>query len=142
MTEYELLYLIVERRNEVMSLIQWWGAVSIGVIAASHFIDRTFNLFLITLIAFFYGFFSIFVIRMVDTLYDQLLMAFTDLAIYAENAESVSKQTEIMLQVLSSGRLSISSTFLALVLCGLTIASVSYPIWRYWKYYRYSTFNT
>ena len=136
MTEYELLYLIVERRNEVMSLIQWWGAISIGVIAASHFIDRTFNLFLMILIALFYGSFSIFVIRMVDTLYDQLLMAFTDLAIYAENVESISKQTEIMLQVLSSGRLSVSSTFLALVLCGLTIAAVSYPIWRYWKYYR------
>ncbi len=63
MTEYELLFLIVERRSELINMIQWWDAISIGVIVSSHLIDRKINLFVIILIVVFYIFFSLFVIR-------------------------------------------------------------------------------
>ena len=133
MTEYELLYLIVERRNELINLIQWWGAISIGVIASTHFIDRKINLFVIILIAVFYVSFSLFAIRMVFAFYEQLLMAYTDLEIYAKSVESVSQQTQAMIGILTNGRLSESFVYLTFVLCGLTIATCSYPIWRYWE---------
>jgi hypothetical protein len=133
MTEYELLYLIVERRSELINLIQWWGAISIGVIASSHFIDRKINMFVIILIVVFYIFFSLFAIRMVFAFFEQLLMAFTDLAMYADSTESVSQQTQAMIVILTSGRLFESSVYLAFVMCGLTIATCSYPIWRYWE---------
>ena len=133
MTEYELLFLIVERRSELINLIQWWGAISIGVIVSSHFMDRKINLFVIILIVVFYIFFSLFVIRMVFAFFEQLLMAFTDLAIYAESVELISQQTQAMVAILTSGRLFESSVYLAFVMCGLTIATCSYPIWRYWE---------
>lgn len=131
MTEYELLYLIIERRSEGINLLQWWGAVSIGIIVASHFTGRTLNIFIITLIVSFYIFFSLFVIRMSGALFDQLLMAFSDLVIYAEGTEAVSKQTQAMIQVHLSGRLSKTAVYLSLVFYGLTIGTCSYPIWRY-----------
>ena len=133
MTEYELLYLTVERRNELINLIQWWGAISIGVIVSSHFIDRKINLFVIILIVVFYILFSLFAIRMVFAFFEQLLMAFADLAMYAECVESVSQQTQAMIVILTNGRLSESFVYLALVMCGLTIATCSYSIWRYWE---------
>ncbi len=92
MTEFELVYLIDERRSELIKLIQWWGAISFGVIATTHFLDRTINFFIITLIIVFYAAFSIFVIRMNTALSDQLLTAFVDLATYTENSGSVSSQ--------------------------------------------------
>ncbi len=131
MTEYELLYLIIERRNEGINLLQWWGAVSIGIIVASHFAERTLNIFIITLVVSFYIFFSLFVIRMADALFDQLLMAFSDLVIYAEKAEMVSEQTKAMIQIHLTGRLSETVVYLSLVFYGLTIGTCSYPIWQY-----------
>lgn len=141
MTEYELLCLIVERRSELINLIQWWGAISIGVIASSHFIDRKINLFVIMLIVVSYLFFSLFAIRMVFAYFDQLLMAFTDLAMYADSVASVSQQTQAMIVILKSGRLFESSVYLAFVMCGLTIATCSYPIWRYWECQKRSVNN-
>ena len=123
----------VERRNELINLIQWWGAISIGVIVSSHFIDRKINLFIIILIVVFYILFSFFAIRMVFAFFEQLLMAFTDLAMYAESVESISQQTQAMIVILTNGRLSESFVYLTFVLCGLTIATCSYPIWRYWE---------
>ena len=131
MTEYELLYLIIERRNEGINLLQWWGAVSIGIIVASHFAERTLNIFIITLVVSFYIFFSLFVIRMAGALFDQLLMAFSDLVIYAEKAEVVSEQTNAMIQIHLSERLSKTVVYLSLVFYGLTIGTCSYPIWQY-----------
>ena len=131
MTEYELLYLIIERRNEGINLLQWWGAISIGIIAASHLAGRTLNIFIITLIVGFYIFFSLFVIRMAGALFDQLLMAFSDLVIYAEKAEMVSEQTKAMIQIHLTGRLSETVVYLSLVFYGLTIGTCSYPIWQY-----------
>ncbi len=81
----------------------------------------------------FYIFFSLFVIRMAGALFDQLLMAFSDLAIYAEGAETVSKQTEAMLQIYLSGFLSKTAIYFSLVFHGLTIGTCSYPIWMYLK---------
>ncbi len=141
MTEYELLYLTVERRNEMINLIQWWGAISIGVIVSSHFIDRKINLFVIILIVVFYILFSLFAIRMVFAFFEQLLMAFADLAMYAESVESVSQQTQAMIVILTNGRLSESFVYLAVVMCGLTIATCSYPIWRYWECRKCSAIN-
>ncbi len=131
MTEYELLYLIIERRNEGINLLQWWGAISIGIIAASHLAGRTLNIFIITLIVSFYIFFSLFVIRMAGALFDQLLMAFSDLVNYAEKAEMVSEQTKAMVQIHLSERLSETVIYLSLVFYGLTIGTCSYPIWQY-----------
>jgi len=131
MTEYELLYLIIERRNEGINLLQWWGAVSIGIIVASHFAERTLNIFIITLVVSFYIFFSLFVVRMADALFDQLLMAFSDLVVYAEGTETVSKQTQAMIQIHLSRRLSETVVYLSLVFYGLTIGTCSYPIWQY-----------
>ena len=131
MTEYELLYLIIERRNEGINLLQWWGAVSIGIIVASHFAERTLNIFIIMLVVSFYIFFSLFVIRMAGALFDQLLMAFSDLVIYAEKAEVVSEQTKAMIQIHLSSRLSETVVYLSLVFYGLTIGTCSYPIWQY-----------
>jgi len=142
MTEYELLYLIIERRNEALNLLQWWGAISIGVIVASHFTGRTLNLFIITLMISFYIFFSLFVIRMADALFDQLLMAFSDLVIYAEQAAAVSNQTKAMIQIHLTDRLSQSALFLSLVFYGLTIGTCSYPIWRYLKTRKHRTTGT
>ncbi len=131
MTEYELLYLIIERRNEGINLLQWWGAVSIGIIVASHLAERTLNIFIITLIVSFYILFSLFVIRMAGALFDQLLMAFSDLVIYAEKAEVVSEQTNTMIKIHLSERLSKTVVYLSLVFYGLTIGTCSYPIWQY-----------
>jgi len=131
MTEYELIYLIIERRNEGINLLQWWGAVSIGIIVASHLAERTLNIFIITLVVSFYIFFSLFVVRMADALFDQLLMAFSDLVIYAEGTETVSKQTQAMIQIHLSRRLSETVVYLSLVFYGLTIGTCSYPIWQY-----------
>ncbi len=125
MTEFELVYLIVERRSELIKLIQWWGAISFGVIATTHFLDRTINLFIITLIIVFYAAFSIFVIRMNTALSDQLLTAFVDLATYTENSESVSSQAHAMIEILVDNRLSTSFNFIEFVLWGLSIAAVA-----------------
>lgn len=131
MTEYELVYLIVERRNELIKLLQWWGAISFGVIATTHFLDRTINLFIITLIIVFYAAFSAFVIRMNTALSDQLLTALADLAAYAEQTSAVSSQAQTMIGVLTDGRLATSFYFIEFVLWGLSIAACSYPLWQY-----------
>ena len=137
MTEFELVYLIVERRSELIKLIQWWGAISFGVIATTHFLDRTINLFIVTLIIVFYAAFSIFVIRMNTALSDQLLTAFVDLATYTEYAESVSSQAHAMIGILANNRLSISFNFIEFVLWGLSIAACSYPLWQYIRLHKY-----
>jgi len=142
MTEYELLYLIIERRNEAINLLQWWGAISVGVIVASHFAGRTLNIFIITLMISFYVFFSLFVIRMADALFDQLLMAFSDLVIYAEQAAAISNQAKAVIQVHLTGRLSQSAIYLSVVFYGLSIGTCSYPIWRYLKMRRLGVTGT
>ena len=50
MTEYELLSILVERRVELISIIQWWASISVAIIAATQLLERSFNVVLLSIV--------------------------------------------------------------------------------------------
>ena len=57
MSEYDVMSLMVERRQELVSMVQWWASISIGIIAGSQILERFLNVVLVCVLIFFYLFF-------------------------------------------------------------------------------------
>ena len=60
MSEYEILDLINATENQRLNLLQWWGAITFGLIALAHFASEKLNLILVVLVLTLYVSFSVF----------------------------------------------------------------------------------
>ena len=129
MTEFELITLVLERRNEVVSLLQWWASISVGIIAASQLLQRFLNMILLIILIFFYLVFTFATFRLSGALSRQMLAAFEDLS----KLEEPSAQAMLMIHHYSSGYISDTQSILLGILLIVTVATCAYPIWVYRK---------
>lgn len=60
MTEDQILYQFSENNALIFSLLQWWLSVSVGLVAAAHFLPKKLNLFLVIFLATLYSLFSVY----------------------------------------------------------------------------------
>lgn len=129
MTEYELLSILVERRVELISIIQWWASISVAIIAATQLLERSFNVVLLSIVISFYLFFTFVTLRLARALSQQLLGGFRDLEALGER----SGQTELMIQQYSEGLIGNTQLFIGLAVFIVIAATCGYPIWTYMK---------
>ena len=127
MTEYELLDLMLERRQEVISVVQWWASISVGLIAASQLLERHLNIALLCVVNLFYLFYTYVVYRFVTSLFDQILASFEDLS----KLENPTAQSIAMLEVFNSGGLSGNAYFSLAAMAFVVLVTCSYPTWVY-----------
>ena len=133
MTEFELHYLIVERRTELVSILQWWVALSIGLVTATHLIKHSLNLLVAILFTVPYIVFSMIMLSMLASLAGQLGAAFDDLLTYSEANKLASLQTKELLGVWSNGTIRGAYGFIRLLAVGFALAIGLYPLWRWWE---------
>ena len=60
MTEDQILNQFSENNALIFSLLQWWLSVSVGLVAAAHFLSKKLNLYLVIFLATLYGLFSVY----------------------------------------------------------------------------------
>ena len=60
MTEDQILNQFGENNAVIFSLLQWWLSVSVGLVAAAHFLSKKLNLYLVIFLATLYSFFSVY----------------------------------------------------------------------------------
>ncbi len=127
MTEYEVLDLILERRQEVISMVQWWASISVGLIAASQLLERHLNIVLLSVLNLFYLFYTYVVYRYIGSLFSQILASFEDLA----KIENPSTQAIAMLGALNSGVVGGNANFALWAMAFVALVTCSYPVWVY-----------
>ena len=129
MTEYELISLVIERRTEVVALLQWWASISVGIIAGSQLLERFLNIVLICILVAFYIIFSFATLRLAIAISQQMMKAFEDIATLKEP----SAQATLMIQQFASGYIENTGLMLGAVILFVVIATCAYPIWVYNK---------
>ena len=135
MSEYDIMSLMVERRQELVSIVQWWASISIGIIAGSQILERFLNAALLCVLIFFYLFFTLVAFRFTGSIAAQLFAGFTDLS----NMGATSAQAIIMLDQHSSGSISETLLYARFALGVVVLTTCSYPIWVYKKSHAKST---
>lgn len=129
MTEYELVSLVVERRQELMTIMQWWASVSVGIIAGSQVLARYLNGPLVSILIAFYLFFTFTSTRLTQALTRQMEAAYADLTTLQEST----RQTQLMIQQFSSGYIAGTETLFAGAIIAIIAATCCYPVWVYLK---------
>ena len=127
MTEYELLSILVERRVELVSIIQWWASISVAIIAATQILERFLNAILLAIVISFYLFFTFVTLRLARALGQQLYAAFTDLNTLVDR----SGQTDLMIGQYSEGVIVNTQLFGSVAIFIVIAATCGYPIWTY-----------
>ena len=135
MSEYDVMSLMVERRQELVSIVQWWASISIGIIAGSQILERFLNVVLLCVLIFFYLFFTLVAFRFAGSIAAQLFAGFTDLA----NMGATSAQAQIMLEQHNNGSISETLLYARFALGVVVLITCSYPIWVYKKSHAKST---
>ena len=127
MTEYELLSLLVERRVEMISILQWWGGISFALIAGAHILERQLSILLLALMDGFYLFFSFVSFRFLITIGDQFRASFADL----KEIENASLQTQETISQFTGNAVELNRILIAAA-CVVVVSVVCvYPIWLY-----------
>ena len=129
MSEYEVMSLMIERRQELVSIVQWWASISIGIIAGSQILERFLNSVLLCVLIIFYLFFTLVAFRFTGSIADQLFAGFTDLS----NMGATSAQAIAMLEQHGSGFIGETLLYARFALGVVVLTTCSYPIWVYKK---------
>jgi hypothetical protein len=127
MTEYEVIILIVERRLELISVVQWWASISVGIIAGSQVLERFLNIVLLCVLLSFYLFFTLLTYSYSAAIAAQLVAGFMDLSIIG----ATSAQALVMLEQQSSGIVGDNLLYATFALGVVVVTTCSYPIWVY-----------
>ena len=125
MTEFELITLVIERRSEVVSLMQWWASISVGIIAGSQLLERFLNLILLLILIAFYLVFTFATLRLSIAIGEQMFKAFEDLS----KIEEPSAQAALMIEQYSSGYIGNTQSILGIVVLFVVVATCVYPMW-------------
>ena len=131
MSEAEILELIKLNQSEGFAIIQWWGAVTFGMVALAHVARNQLNLYLVILILALYVSFTFLVIGLLvrgDAFFFGLL---EDLR-FLEDAEGrVSAASQAILDSTTSRNRLQALGFMTLP--GAFLGSIGYVIYRYAK---------
>lgn len=125
MTEFELITLVVERRVEMIALMQWWASVSFAIVAGSHIFEKNLTLRLLILIDGFYLFFTLASFRLIYSLGEQFQAAFADL----EQIKQPTEQTLKMISQNSGGSVELNQGLVSLICLAVVLVTCAYPIW-------------
>jgi hypothetical protein len=125
MTEFEIITLLLERRVEMIQLMQWWGGVSFAIVAGSQVFESKLNWRLVILIEGFYLLFTLSTMRLVGTIGEQFEAAFVDL----RAIEQPSQQALAMLNHFSGGSVGVNSFLLGSATLATVVVTCAYPVW-------------
>ena len=127
MTEYELVDTIIECRSQVVSLLQWWASLSVGIIAGSQLLQDHLNKSLIAALIGFYLFITFATLRLARALTGQLFAGFASL----QELEDLTPHSQYIVEQFSSGYISSTQAILSSAVLVAILGTCFYPIWVY-----------
>jgi len=125
MTEFEIITLVLERRVEMIALMQWWAGVSFAILEGAQIFESKLSWRLVILIEAFYLFFTVSSMRLVYSLGQQFEAAFVDL----KKIELPSDQALAMLNQFYSGSIGTNQMLLSIATLAAIAVTCAYPIW-------------
>lgn len=125
MTEFEIITLALERRVEMIELMQWWAGVSFAIIAGSQIFESRLTWRLVILMEAFYLFFTVSTMRLVRSLGVQFQAAFVDL----QMIEQPSEQALAMLDQFNTGSIGTNQLLLSTAALTAVVVTCAYPVW-------------
>lgn len=126
MTEFELVTLVLDRRVEMISLMQWWAGVSFAILAGSQIFENKLTLHLVILIEGFYLFFTAVASRLIYSIGQQFQAAFLDL----EQIKHPSEQTLVMICQNSGGSIVTNQIMISTISVAVVLVTCAYPMWQ------------
>ena len=131
MTEYELLDVLQGQVDAMMSLMQWWAAMTLGLLIGVHVIGKELNVYMTGLLIALYVAFTAF-INLIESAHGtrmQLLIA--SLGRLQDQGESLSDMSKAIID--GGGPPAVVTIFAAVGFFGLFVATIGYVIYRYRK---------
>lgn len=131
MTEYELIDVVGQHTETMLSLLQWWVGITLGILVSTHVINKELNGYIASLLIALYVCFTA-VISMMASAHrlrqELLLEGFADLA---EQGEGLGKMSQWVIE--TGGPSQVIAASAGIAFWGLFLSTISYVIYRYRK---------
>ena len=131
MSEYELISLFREHISFMMSLLQWWAGITLGVLVAVHVIGTELNGYIASLLSAVYSGFTFFVSAIEASQGERLSEIIIDFSNLQERGVELSTGTLVMLEARSPPALQIILG--TICFWGLFLSTIAYIIFCYRK---------
>jgi hypothetical protein len=129
MSEYELMSLAREHIAFMMSVLQWWAGITLGVLVAVHVIGSGLNGYIASILAVFYSCFTVFVSTIETAQGRSISEVIQDFDKLQQQGVELSTTTLVMLQEREPAILQV----ILGVVCfwGLFLSTIAYIIYCY-----------
>ena len=131
MTEYETIDVIVQHTDTMISLLQWWVGITLGILVAIHVIGKDLNGYIASLLIAVYVAFTGVISVMLGAHRDRQKLLIGDLEQLQEQGVPLGKMAQSVAE--SGGPPPFVATFAAVAYWGLFISTIAYTIYRYRK---------
>ena len=132
MSEYELMSLTREHISFMMSLLQWWAGITLGVLVAVHVIGSELNRYIASILAIFYSCFTIFVSAIESAQGKRISEIIVDFDKLQQQGTELTTLTLVMLEEREPALLQIILG--AVCYWGLFLSTIAYIIFCYRKH--------
>ena len=131
MTEYELLDLIGQNTDTMISLLQWWVGITVGILVGTHVIGKDLNSYIASLLIAVYVAFTGVITLITGVHRERQSLLIIDLAELQEQGLQIGNMAQGSIG--SSGPSPLLSIFAAAGIWGLFLSTVVYIVYRYRK---------
>jgi len=131
MTEYELLDVIGQHTDIMLSLLQWWAGITLGMLVGVHVIGRDLNGYIACLLIAIYIAFTGMISVMASAHRDRQLLLISDLEQLQEQGIPIGKMAQHVAE--SGGPPPLVAMFALIAYWGLIISTIAYTIYCYRK---------
>jgi len=129
MTEYELLDVIGQHTDTMISLLQWWVGITLGILVAMHVIGKDLNSFLATLLIATYAAFTGVISLMSTAHRERQSLLIDDLERLQDQGVSLGSMATSA--IANSGPPPFVAVFAAIGFWGLFLSTIAYIIFCY-----------
>jgi hypothetical protein len=131
MTEYELLDILGEHTNTVISLLQWWVGITLGILVAVHVIGKGLNGYIVSILITLYIAFTAMISVMMNAHDERQRLLVSDLEQLQEQGVPIGKMAQYIVE--SGGPPPFVEIFATVGYWGLIISTIVYTIYCFRK---------
>jgi hypothetical protein len=133
MTEYEIVSLLREHVGFIVSVLQWWVGITLGILVAVHVIGEELNGFITSILIALYSGFTAMLSGIMTSHGERADQIVVDLSILREQGVEVSTTVALILDQQEGAPPPLVVALGAICFWGLFTSTIAYVIYRYRK---------
>jgi hypothetical protein len=133
MTEYEIVSLLREHVAFMVSVLQWWVGITLGILVAVHVVGEELNGFIVSILIVLYAAFTAMLSGILASHSERADQIVVDLRILREQGMEVSQTVTMILDQQGGAPPPLVVTLGTICFWGLFLSTIAYVIHRYIK---------